>query len=1637
MKNHILFGSATIALVCPVHLHAQASIPADYLSIIGNTAGTVADFVGSPGSVPVFGRASFPVLTDVSSVPALAAGRYGDGVDANAARAVAAAQTNFFNTTGVGTTSQLFANSVLWASRQNLPANVTVGSNSSAIRNFFAARGYLTKAVTTSMSTAANDLSGCTVFVGNFHDGFTAAAIAKINSFTAAGGGIVVCSTPWALSSTALSDARGVLNPFGLTFGTATTTGGTFNVGAANLPAYHSAKIALDQVVADAQGGAAMTLAAKQAACAAVDRVLAVYPAQPELVAGLETLQGIHGWIAPTNASKLIVANSPVQAMLARYQSGKLDSLAPAQLFVHPSAADFPGVPAAGSPRLNNRVVTVNGNTAPGNTTYMNQASLPTRIETGLYAAPGDIVTITLPADKTAAGLQVHLAANGTESTTFAASSWNMFPKTWRRQSLNAVNNQVGNTFGGLVTILVPPGSNLGNFDITISNVLGSPSFRLGTDSDADWNNTIKNNPAPWGCVQTSKLTLYLPAYKLRAVPNMTEVATHWLNVMNLADDYYGYTPFRKRAEAMATSRDVVTSSGVYVGALAGYPIMSEWMDDDLLDGARLNGHWGSYHELGHGYQSDFSSAFVIPTGAEIDVNLLPGMVYTLIHDRTAWDNNTHSTFDAANRTADLATWLARPLAERTWANACQNDSTKPNRTYVAYDFYFNLSEGFGWAAYRTAFTRLMNWLQNQQNPALGAPDAALSALNANDPNYKRNLFYLLFCDATGRNLDAYFQTYGLGVVGGGYEITQSVKDAVTAKGYPVWNGNQPLTALTNPGNVNVPENTAPGTVIANLPANDPEPGTIFTYSITAGNGSGLFSINKRTGAISLVNKVDYETTAGGYNLTVLCQDNGLPRYSLSQSFNVTVGNVIEPPVGTGFATLNASSTLAAGTVLGQVITFDSARALASATIVSGNASGAFTVNASGNLVLTNPAALPATSLLTLVISATDSGGLTGHSSVRVIVNTTPGLYEQRWAGSNNFNTNTWAGAPNYTGNLASATTGQNVANTYSRRVTGWLVAPASGSYTFWISSDDDGRFYLGTDSAEASKNFLASVSGYTGFQAFDGQPSQKSAAVQLEAGKAYWFEAQQFDGAGGDHLSVAWQGPGMASRAVVPGASLIPARPGVAVVTQLPRPPSFASSPLVKTGATAFLPYTGSVASDASDPDAGDTLTFAKVSGPAWLSVAANGTLSGTPTNSDAGANSFTVSVTDSTNATVTTALNIPVAAADLAADPDGDGFTTGLELALGANPYANTSQPPALYANLRAWWRFDETSGTVADDTTGRAQDGAVTGATWAPGISGNSLSFNGVDNGVLMGAAPSVLGTGDFTVFAWVKVAPGSSGGAVIHQREAGTTGYQGEYVLNVNANGTVNFFVYGTSAYQFNLTTTATVNDGAWHLVSGVRSGATGSVYLDGVSAATGSGTVQSLGSHAVSVGYDNRDSNKRFNGWLDDIRVYERPLSAAELKGIHDALAPAPLPPPGPSFAAFADANFTPAERADLLVSGPAADPDQDGVSNLLEYALAMNPHVPSTANLPRTLVVPVSADLFVGLTYTRLKGATDLTFTPEFSSVPDSSGYTASAFTAVSTVDNGDGTETVTLRDNSTLGETNPRRFVRLRLEQN
>lgn len=75
--------------------------------------------------------------------------------------------------------------------------------------------------------------------------------------------------------------------------------------------------------------------------------------------------------------------------------------------------------------------------------------------------------------------------------------------------------------------------------------------------------------------------------------------------------------------------------------------------------------------------------------------------------------------------------------------------------------------------------------------------------------------------------------------------------------------------------------------------------------------------------------------------------------------------------------------------------------------------------------------------------------------------------------------------------------------------------------------------------------------------------------------------------------------------------------------------PPFFTMNPITGTDGTAASAYNGTLAGTAHDLE-GDELSYSKQDGPAWLEVASDGKLSGTPQSDDVGLNQFTLAVSD-----------------------------------------------------------------------------------------------------------------------------------------------------------------------------------------------------------------------------------------------------------------------------------------------------------------------------------------------------------------------------------------------------------------------
>lgn len=112
--------------------------------------------------------------------------------------------------------------------------------------------------------------------------------------------------------------------------------------------------------------------------------------------------------------------------------------------------------------------------------------------------------------------------------------------------------------------------------------------------------------------------------------------------------------------------------------------------------------------------------------------------------------------------------------------------------------------------------------------------------------------------------------------------------------------------------------------------------------------------------------------------------------------------------------------------------------------------------------------------------------------------------------------------------------------DSYGTRLSGYIIAPTTGSYTFYIAGDDGCEFQFnsaGTDPAGATA--ICSVTGWTNLYEWTKEPGQTSASVSLTAGQLYYYEVLHKEGGGGNHVAVGWTGPGIATTTVIAGDAL------------------------------------------------------------------------------------------------------------------------------------------------------------------------------------------------------------------------------------------------------------------------------------------------------------------------------------------------------------------------------------------------------------------------------------------------------------------------------------------------------------------
>jgi hypothetical protein len=279
---------------------------------------------------------------------------------------------------------------------------------------------------------------------------------------------------------------------------------------------------------------------------------------------------------------------------------------------------------------------------------------------------------------------------------------------------------------------------------------------------------------------------------------------------------------------------------------------------------------------------------------------------------------------------------------------------------------------------------------------------------------------------------------------------------------------------------------------------------------------------------------------------------------------------------------------------------------------------------------------------------------------------------------------------------------------------------------------------------------------------------------------------------------------------------------------------------------------------------------------------------------------------------------------------------------VALALLPAASADGPAP---GLVAAYGFDEGSGGLVNDASGNGHLGTISGATWASGRHGGALSFNGTNASVDLGA----LGTfyqGGFTLEAWVQKESatrndvavlgtwtGSGGGGPMLWVDHVNTHYQ--LTLNI---GLSNYLDSGRNPIA-----------AQWQHLAATFDGTTARFYVDGTEIANRIASFSVGASNAWRIGAYESSPAGFFDGLVDDVRIYDRALEAAEIQNdmnqpVTSATPPADTTPPTAPGALTATGGL-----GQIGLSWEAAT-DDVGIAKYNVHRSTMPGFTPSTAN---------------------------------------------------------------------------------------
>ncbi len=230
-------------------------------------------------------------------------------------------------------------------------------------------------------------------------------------------------------------------------------------------------------------------------------------------------------------------------------------------------------------------------------------------------------------------------------------------------------------------------------------------------------------------------------------------------------------------------------------------------------------------------------------------------------------------------------------------------------------------------------------------------------------------------------------------------------------------------------------------------------------------------------------------------------------------------------------------------------------------------------------------------------------------------------------------------------------------------------------------------------------------------------------------------------------------------------------------------------------------------------------------------------------------------------------------------------------------------TSNPPtnpvvtALREGLIGYWPLDETSGTTVVDYSNTNNNGTISSLSSVAGKVGNAYSINRSANLGVTVPTNSLynFGTNNFSLGVWFYGSSGGSWGnypAMISSKAAGWV-VGSNYLSYNNAAFGAKTIAFNSHENDFNgvggLTSTGIYEYNTWHFAVVTRSGNLFTLYINGypINSDTKTGAIN-IGTSGMTFGGDNFDgAAARWNGYLDEVTIWNRALTANEVLNLYN------------------------------------------------------------------------------------------------------------------------------------------------------